>query len=96
MQTSLDSSIVLVAAIIVTALTVGFTVFLVVACKLKTDLKQLLDGSFLQILTVVLAAVIAGMLTLADKLPAEGAISILSGIVGYVLGSTGKIKRGEG
>jgi hypothetical protein len=68
-------------------LLLGWFIFFIAAMRTRENLKTLIDGTFLQNLTVILVVAATAYLTLTGLLKPELSGSIVSGIVGYVLGT---------
>jgi hypothetical protein len=71
-------------------LMVGWLIFFISVMKTKESVKELIDGSFIQNLTVILIVVAVGYLAALKVLSSDLTGALLSGIVGYVLGSIKK------
>ena len=61
----------------------------------KTFSLLLQRANALQMLAVLLIILAAFALRILELINAEGVVSLLSGIAGYVLGGTGRTKQGE-
>jgi hypothetical protein len=82
-----ENTILYLALILASVLILGWSIFFIAAMRTKENVKSLIDGTFLQNLTVILIVAAVSFLSLIRILPGEIVGSILSGIVGYVLGS---------
>jgi len=72
-------------------LILGWLMFFFVVLKNKENVRDLLTGSsFLQNLTVIGVVISTGLLAIVGVLKGELAATLLSGVVGYVLGSTAR------
>ncbi len=70
-------------------LILGWVMFFFVLIKNRENVRDLLTGSsFLQNLTVIGVVITTGLLALVGVLSGELAATLLSGVVGYVLGSS--------
>ena len=88
MENTLSEATILYIALTVSGvLILGWLIFFIAAMRTRENIKSLIDGTFLQNLTVILVVVAASFLALLKVLSGEVAGSILSGVVGYVLGS---------
>jgi hypothetical protein len=82
-----ENTILYLASILASVLILGWLIFFIAAMRTKENVKSLIDGTFLQNLTVILIVAAVSFLALIRILPGEIVGSVLSGIVGYVLGS---------
>jgi hypothetical protein len=88
MQIAIDGQqFVILSISLAGAILVGWLSFFYVAKHTRESLRELIGGSFIQNLTVILVVAVAGCLALARVLSGEVTATLLSGIVGYVLGS---------
>ncbi|MDW9668089.1 hypothetical protein [Sinorhizobium meliloti] len=80
----------IVVALVVTGATVvmSFAFYRTSGGGAATLVRLIERAGVLQMLTVLVIVVGAGILTTIGKISAEGIISILSGIAGYVLGNS--------
>ncbi|MDP8313529.1 MAG: hypothetical protein RAP70_00440 [Candidatus Celaenobacter antarcticus] len=86
-----DQFIILIA-IICFMLTVGWITFFIILSRNKEKIKDILSGSgFIQNLTVIGVVIIVGCLAIGGIFSGELCAAILSGISGYILGSSKSI-----
>ena len=80
-----ENSFVCIIAIICGSLVVAWFIALIV---LKQNTKDLIKGgSVLKIIAAVIIVVSASLLALIDKVNGEAAITLMSGVAGYILGT---------
>ncbi len=82
-----EQNLLILGISIALVLLIGWAIFFLSVIKTKESIKDLISDTFLQNLTVILVVVGASFLALAKVIPGEVVGSILSGVVGYVLGS---------